>query len=258
MLQGIFDSHAHYDDEKFQEDREALLSSLFAGPICGIINIGADLESSRKSLELAARWPKVYAAVGVHPHEAQDVPGDYLQQLRKMAGEKKVVAIGEIGLDYHYDLSPRDVQRKVFEEQLILAGELGLPVVIHSREATQDTMELLRAYRPKGVVHCFSGSAQTAREVEQLGMYLGFTGAVTFKNAHKPLEAMAAVSPSRLLLETDCPYMAPVPLRGKRCDSGMIPYTAEKMGECLGIPAQQLVDLARENTCRLFGISLPE
>lgn len=254
MLQNIFDSHAHYDDQKFDEDRGELLERLFSQSICAIVNVGADLESSRKSLALAEQYPQVYAAVGVHPHEAEGLPGDYLDLLTGFSRHAKVVAIGEIGLDYHYDFSPRPIQRQVFEQQLILAKELDLPVIIHSREATQDSMDLLRRYRPKGVVHCFSGSAETAREVVELGMYVGFTGAVTFKNASKLLTAVQAVPMERLLLETDCPYMAPVPYRGKRCDSSMIEKTAERIGELKELPAQEVVDRARENTCRLFGI----
>ena len=166
----------------------------------------------------------------------------------------EVVAVGEIGLDYHYDTSPRTLQRAVFEAQMQLAKELDLPVIIHDREAHGDTMELLTRYRPRGVVHCFSGSAEMAKQVADLGMYVGFTGTVTFKNARKPLEAVAAVPEDRLLLETDCPYMAPEPLRGRRCDSSMLPYTAAAMAAARGVSPQQLVDLTARNACRLFGI----
>lgn len=257
MLENILDSHAHYDDPRFDEDRGELLERLFARHVCGIVNVGADLESSRKSLALAEEYPRIYAAVGVHPHGAEGLPGDYLDTLAGLAGHPKAVAIGEIGLDYHYDFSPRPIQKTVFEAQLGLAKELDLPVIIHSREATQDVMELLRRYRPKGVVHCFSGSAETAREVVELGMYVGFTGAVTFKNASKLLLAVQAVPMDRLLLETDCPYMAPVPYRGRRCDSSMIEETARRIGELKETDPRQVVDRARENTCRLFGIELP-
>lgn len=256
MLENILDSHAHYDDSRFDEDRGEVLGRLFAGPVCGIVNVGADLEGSRKSLALAEEYSKIYAAVGVHPHEAEKAPEDYLEILARLAKHPKAVAIGEIGLDYHYDFSPRPVQKTVFEAQLVLAKELDLPVVIHSREATQDSMELLRRYRPKGVVHCFSGSAETAREVVGLGMYVGFTGAVTFKNASRLLTAVQAVPMDRLLLETDCPYMAPVPHRGQRCDSSMIQHTARRIAELKELDPQSVVDRARENTCRLFGIEV--
>lgn len=256
MLENILDSHAHYDSQRFDEDRGEVLEKLFAQPICGIVNVGADLESSRKSLALADKYPQIYAAVGVHPHEAEGLPEDYLGILTDLSKHPKAVAIGEIGLDYHYDFSPRPVQKAVFEAQLILAKELGMPVIIHSREATQDVMELLRCYRPKGVVHCFSGSAETAREVVELGLYVGFTGAVTFKNANKLLAAVQAVPIDRLLLETDCPYMTPVPYRGQRCDSSMIEKTAQRIAELKGMEPQQVVDRARENTCRLFGIEV--
>lgn len=254
QLTGIFDSHAHYDDERFDADREAVLGGLGAAGVTRVMNAASDLATSRAALALAERWPFVWCAAGVHPHEAEAAPADYLDQLRALAAHPRVRAIGEIGLDYHYDLSPRDIQRRVFEEQLILAKELDMPVIIHDREAHGETLELLEKYRPKGVVHCFSGSAEMARQVVALGMYVGFTGAVTFKNARKPLEAVAAVPADRLLLETDCPYMAPEPLRGRRCDSTMLPHTAAAMAAVRGITPGQLVELTAANACRLFGI----
>ena len=169
---------------------------------------------------------------------------------------EKVAALGEIGLDYHWDEPPRDIQREAFERQLKLAVRLDIPVIIHSRDATEDTMRLLAQYRPKGVMHCFSGSAETAKEVVKLGMYVGFTGVVTFKNARRALEAAAVVPIDRLLLETDCPYMAPVPFRGKRTTSDMIAYSAEVLARVKGISAQELIDRTRENAMRLFNISL--
>lgn len=254
QLTGIFDSHAHYDDERFDADREAVLGGLGAAGVTRVMNAASDLATSRAALALAERWPFVWCAAGVHPHEAEAAPADYLDQLRALAAHPRVRAIGEIGLDYHYDLSPRDIQRRVFEEQLILAKELDMPVIIHDREAHGETLELLEKYRPKGVVHCFSGSAEMARQVVALGMYVGFTGAVTFKNARKPLEAVAAVPADRLLLETDCPYMAPEPLRGRRCDSTMLPHTAAAMAAVRDITPGQLVELTAANACRLFGI----
>ncbi len=253
-MQGIFDSHCHYDDEKYDEDREQVIAEIQKNGVCNAINIGCDIESSNDSIKLALKYPFMYAAVGIHPHTAAEVGEGYLDELEAMSANKKVVAIGEIGLDYHYDFSPRDVQQRVFEEQLILANKLNMPVVIHSREATEDTMRLLEKYKPKGVLHCYTGSAQTAKEVLKLDMYIGFTGVVTFKNARKTLEVIDITPLDRILLETDCPYMAPEPYRGKRSTSDMIEKTAETVAQVKGITAQEMIDIASENTKRLFGI----
>lgn len=261
----IFDSHAHYDDPVFDEDRHELLARLFAGPVCHVVNIGADLPTSRMSAELARRYPQIHAAVGIHPGSVKDAPGDALEQLEQLLKEDKVVAVGEIGLDYYYDdNAPRDVQKEYFRAQLELARRYDLPVVIHDRDAHGDTMELLREYRPKGVVHCFSGSVEMAREVISLGMYVGLGGAVTFKNARVPVEVAAAVPLSSLLVETDAPYMAPVPYRGKRCDSSMIALTAEKIASArtmatgIAVTPDEILAAASDNAARLFGIELGE
>ncbi|WP_312643291.1 TatD family hydrolase [Hydrogenoanaerobacterium sp.] len=257
MYRNIFDSHAHYDDERFEEDRHELLESLFANGVRGIVNAASSMESCKTSLALAQRYPQVYCAVGVHPDAAPHFTEEDCVVLAKLAKQPKVVAIGEIGLDYYYDdASPRDVQRAVFERQLQLAAELDLPVIIHDREAHQDTMELLHKYRPRGVLHCYSGSAQMAKEVVGLGMYLGFTGVLTFKNAKKAVEAAQSIPLDRLLIETDCPYMAPEPNRGRRCDSGMLVYTGSKLAELKGIDPQQLFDITCQNACDLFQIAL--
>lgn len=257
MLNGIFDSHAHYDSEDFDPDREELIDSFASQGVVAVLNASSDIPSSRASMALTERYPFFWCGVGVHPHEAAEVDGDYIDQIEQMCAQPKVVAIGEIGLDYHYDFSPRPIQRRVFERQMKLAQQLGKPVIIHSREATEDTLEILQKFPSvTGVVHCFSGSAETAEVLLKLGYYIGFTGVVTFNNAKKVARAAQVVPLDRLLLETDCPYMAPVPLRGKRCESPMIVYTAEKLAQIKGVDAQQLVDAARENTCRLFGISL--
>ncbi len=253
-MNNIFDSHAHYDDARFDEDRALLLSSLQNNGVRAVLNAGCDMQSSREGIRYAKQYDYFYAAVGIHPQAADEFTPADIQTLRQLAGEEKVVAIGEIGLDYHYETPPREVQKPVFEAQLQLAKELDLPVIIHSREATADVMALLRQYTPKGVVHCFSGSAETAKEVLGLGMYIGFTGVVTFSNAKKVLEAVAVTPLDRLLLETDCPYMAPAPYRGKRCDSSMIAYTAAKIAEIKGISAQQLIDIATENAMRMYQI----
>ena len=226
-MNNIFDSHAHYDSEAFNDDRKELLHALPSQGVCGIINCASEMASAITSLELADEFDFIYAACGVHPHEAEGCKQGYIDVLRKLCSEEKCVAVGEIGLDYHYDFSPRDIQKKVFEEQIVLAKELDLPIIVHDREAHEDTLELLKKYKPKGVVHCFSGSVEMAKEIVKLGMYIGLGGAVTFKNARKPLEVAAYVPDDMLVIETDCPYMTPVPFRGKRCDSSYIPYTAE-------------------------------
>ncbi len=253
----IFDSHAHYDDSAFDSDREELLAMLPQKGVCHVINAGASLKGSAASIALAEKYEYFHAAAGIHPEDAFGLPEDWQEQLKKMLAHPKVVAVGEIGLDYYYeDACPREIQQQVFEAQLKLAKEFDLPVIIHDREAHGDTMEFLRKYRPRGVVHCFSGSAEMAKEVVSLGMYVGLGGVVTFKNARHPLEVAAVVPPDRLLNETDAPYMAPVPYRGKRCDSTLIPYSAAKIGEIKGVSAQEVLSWGKENAARLFGITL--
>lgn len=254
MYRNIFDTHAHYDDERFNEDRTELLSSLCATSVSGIINCGCDLKSSLETVKLTEKHPFVFGAVGVHPHEAEEATAEDLKQIKELYKNDKIVAVGEIGLDYFYDFSPRERQIEIFREQIITANELGLPVIIHDRDAHEDTMNILKELKPKGVVHCFSGSAEMAKEILKLGLYIGIGGAVTFKNARKPVEVVEMLPLDRLLLETDAPYMTPVPFRGKRCDSSHIAYTAEKMAEIKGIGVQELIDKATENTKTLFNI----
>ncbi len=259
MIDNIFDSHAHYDDEQFDGDRDELLQSLPSKGVCAVINCASDLKSSATSAELSEKYPFFWCACGVHPHEAEkELKTADINEIEKrivnFTEKKKSVAIGEIGLDYHYDFSPRELQKEIFELQLKLSKELDLPVIVHDREAHEDTMTLLKKYRPKGVVHCFSGSVEMAREVLKLGMYIGLGGAVTFKNAKKPVAVAAATDIDRILLETDCPYMAPVPFRGTRCSSDMIAYSAQTIASVKNMDVQTLVDAATENTKRLFGI----
>lgn len=249
----IFDSHAHYDDEAFNEDRGRLLEELPLRGICNVINCGADLDSSWASIALSARYPYFYAAVGIHPECAKDAPEDYVQQLESLIVAKKVVAVGEIGLDYHFeDNAPKEVQKLIFENQVLLAKKYNLPVIVHDRDAHGDTMDLLRKHKPAGVVHCFSGSVEMANEVVRLGMYIGIGGAVTFKNARIPVEVAAAVPLERILMETDCPYMAPTPFRGKRNDSTLIAYTAAKVAEIRGITIETVLETTRRNAETLF------
>lgn len=254
MYSNIFDTHAHYDDSRFDEDRDELISSLREKGVSHIVNCGCDLKSSLTTLALSEKYDFIYAAIGVHAHEAEEATEEDLQEIEKLYQNKKVVAVGEIGLDYHYDFSPRERQLEVFEEQLILSKELGLPVIVHDREAHEDTMTLLKKHQPEGVVHCFSGSAEMAKELVRLGMYIGIGGAVTFKNAKKPVEVVEYLSLDRLLLETDAPYMTPVPFRGQRCDSSHISYTAEKIAQIKGMDVQELIDICSNNAKRLFGI----
>lgn len=257
LIHGIFDSHAHYDDARFDEDRDALLSSLPGKGVCGIIDIGCDLESSRKAVALAEKYPYVWAAVGYHPEQAALRTDEGVAELRQLLSHPKVVAIGEIGLDYYWPEPDHETQKRVLIEQLKLARELQKPVILHVRDASEDALTILKAHPVRGVMHCFSGSPETAREVLKLGLYIGFTGVLTFKNARKPVEVCAAVPLDRLLLETDCPYMAPAPYRGQRCWSPMIEQTAARAAEIKGVSTQELVNAARENTLSLFQITLP-
>ncbi len=254
---GIFDSHAHYLDSAFDEDRDTLLTRLFSTDVCGIIEAATTATSSEQAVKLANRFDKLYATVGIHPEEAANASLSDLETLRRLATDKKVVAIGEIGLDYHYEeYCPREVQKTWFRRQLELAKELDLPVVVHDREAHEDTVALLKEYRPRGVVHCFSGSVETAKEVLKLGMYIGIGGVVTFKNARKLVEVAAMVPEDRLLLETDAPYLAPVPHRGHRCDSSMIRFTAEAIANIRGVTAEEVLRFGVRNACELYGITL--
>ena len=257
MIGNIFDSHAHYDDEKFDEDRDVILSSLPSQGICAVVNCASDLKSSAFSAELSEKYDFIFFACGVHPHEAEKTDDLILKsELENLIKRNKCVAIGEIGLDYHYDFSPRNIQKEIFEYQLSLAKDCDFPVIIHDRDAHEDTLKLLKKYRPKGVVHCFSGSVEMASEIIKLGMYIGLGGAVTFKNAKKPVEVAAYVPENRILLETDCPYMAPVPFRGKRCSSDMISYTAQVIADIRGLDVQNFVNIATENAEELFKVKV--
>ena len=251
----IFDTHSHYADHAFDEDREQVLAELPDKGIELVMLAASDMRDSLANSELAAKYGYVYASAGIHPESVDDTPDDYLDRLREIiASNPKVKAVGEIGLDYHYEDYDREKQILFFRQQLELAAELDMPVIVHSRNATEDTIEILKEYRPRGVVHCFSGSAETAKEVIKLGMYIGFKGVLTFKNAKKALKALAEVPMDRLLLETDCPYMAPEPFRGRRSDSSMIAYTAAKAAEVKGLPVEELIDITCRNGMKMYGI----
>lgn len=254
MYNNIFDSHAHYTDKAFNDDRENMLGSLRESGICGVINCGADIESSVFSVELANKYDYIYAACGIHPEEADKIPENYIEIIRNLATNEKCVAIGEIGLDYYWRQDNKEKQKELFEKQILLSKELDLPIIVHDREAHGDTLEILKKHKPKGVLHCFSGSPETAEEILKLGMYIGLGGALTFKNARKAVEVAQMLPLDRLLLETDCPYMAPVPFRGKRNYSGYIPYIAEKIAEIKGIDPQTVLDITSENAKKLFDL----
>lgn len=251
---GIIDTHAHYLLEDFGEELYPLLDTFPSLGIEKVIAVGYDLRSSAEEIALAHKYDYIFAAAGVHPENCYDLPENWLAQLEQLMQDDRICALGEIGLDYHYDNTIKSVQAEVFEKQLELADKLDRPVIIHSRDACEDTMTILKKHRPRGVLHCFSGSAETAAEVVKLGMYVGFTGVLTFKNAKKALAACEAVPLDRLLLETDCPYMAPIPHRGKRCDSSMLQFTAAKMAEIKGVSTEEMIDIAKQNAERLFGI----
>lgn len=251
----IIDTHAHYDDSAFDEDRDKLISDMLENSVEAIINIGCSLKSSKAGIELSEKYGRIFCAVGIHPDDAKNVPENYIELLREMTKHKKVVAIGEIGLDYHYEGYDEAVQKKVFREQLMLAKELSLPAVIHSRDATADTMEILKEVNYDKVdIHCFSGSSETAVEYVKMGYYIGFTGVLTFKNAKKAVASCDAIPKDRLFLETDCPYMAPMPYRGERCNSSMLINTVEKLAEIKGLRIEEAIKQCNENAIRFFDL----
>lgn len=254
MVTGIFDSHAHYDDDRFNEDVDEVLGGLFNESVSYILNCACNYNSCLTTLKLADKYPNFYAALGVHPHDAETTTDNDLENIKQLLKHEKALAVGEIGLDYYYDFADREVQKELFRKQIILANELNLPVIIHDREAHKDTLDILHELKPKGVVHCFSGSAEMAKEIIKLGLYIGIGGAVTFKNAKHPIDVVATVPIERILLETDAPYMTPVPFRGKRCDSAHIEYTAQKIAEIKNLPVQTVIDICRDNAKNLFAI----
>lgn len=252
----IFDSHSHYDDSQFNEDRDLVLKEIKEKGVIGVLNCGSDLRGLNMSIELAEKYDFVYAAVGIHPEYAQIVDENLIEQIKNHAKNPKVRAIGEIGLDYYWEENPpREVQKKAFRMQMEAARELNLPVVIHDREAHQDTLEIMKEFsQVKGVVHCFSGSVEFAKECLKLGYYIGITGVVTFKNAKVIKEVVKAVPIDKLLVETDCPYMAPTPYRGKRNQSNYIEYIIEEIADLKGITKEDLEKNTIKNTKNLLNL----
>ena len=251
----VFDTHAHLNDEAFNQDREALLAGLPEKGIGLVMNAGCSLESSKEVIALAEATPWMYAAVGSHPDAADEVNEEIIEQYRALCRHEKVKAIGEIGLDYHYEDIPREIQQKAFRAQMALARELGLPAIVHERDAHEDGMKVVEEFpEVTGVFHCYSGSAEMARWLVNRGWYIGFTGVLTFKNARKALEVAAAIPLDRIVLETDCPYMSPEPFRGKRNDPGKLYRMAEKLAELRGLPLEEIHAITMENGRRLYRI----
>lgn len=248
----IFDTHSHYDDSKFDGIRDELLTALKGYGVCGIITCGCDLQSSKKALDLAHRFDYVYAAVGIHPSEISKP--FTLKEIEQLAKDEKCIAIGEVGLDYYWEKENKETQIKIFEEMIFLSKKLDLPIIVHDRDAHADTLEILKKHKPKGVVHCFSGSVEMAEEILKLGMYIGIGGVATFKNAKKMPDVIKSIPLDKILLETDCPYLAPEPFRGKLCHSAMIGFTAEKVAELKEIDTLKLLNETRKNTKNLFGV----
>lgn len=253
----IFESHAHYDDEDFDADREELLGTLSEHGIGTVINIGASISGSEAAVELSERYPFIYGAVGVHPSEVEELTEEGIARLRSLCSHEKVVAVGEIGLDYHYSEPPVSVQKQWFERQMELAREVKLPVIIHSREAAKDTLDMMQALRAGeigGVVHCFSYTKEMAKEYLKMDYYFGIGGVITFKNAKKLKEAVEYIPMDRILLETDSPYLSPEPHRGERNSSLNLPYVASAISELKGISYEEVVACTERNAKRLFGL----
>ena len=253
----LFDTHAHMDDRSFDEDRQALLAALPERGISLLMNPGCSYESSLNAIALSKQYDYIYAAVGSHPDVADEVDDALIAKYRELCKQNpKVKAIGEIGLDYHYEDIPREIQKKAFRLQMELARELELPVIVHEREAHEDGLKIVDEFPTvKGVFHCYSGSLEMAKELIKRGWYIGFTGVLTFKNARKAIEVAANIPPDRIVIETDCPYMAPVPFRGKRNDPGLVCHMAEKLAEIRGITAGEAARLTLENGKRLYRIN---
>lgn len=250
----LFDTHAHLDDEKFDEDREGLIGILKAMGVTNVTNVGASMKSSMNSINLAEKYDFIYATVGVHPHYAKDMTDDDLIQLAKWTNHKKVVAIGEIGLDYYYNHSPKEVQQEWFRRQLELAERLDIPVCIHDRDAHKDCIDIISEYNVKGIFHCFSGSMEMAKQVVKMGFYLSFGGPLTYKNAVKTVEAAEYAPMDRILIETDCPYLSPDGHRGERNNPSYIRITAQKLADIKGVSLEEIAEITTENAKKVYRI----
>ena len=252
----IIDTHAHYDDEQFDTDRDELLKSMHDGGIGLIVNAASTLESWGKIQRLTEEYPFVYGAVGIHPDEAGTLTEEHMSEMERLLDLEKIVAVGEIGLDYYWDNESHDVQKKWFIRQLELAKRKDMPVIIHSREAAADTMEIMRGYASgmRAVIHCYSYSVEMAREYVKMGYYIGIGGVVTFKNAKKLVNVVKEIPLTSIVLETDCPYLAPVPYRGKRNSSLYLPYVAEKIAEIKGVNIEEVVRQTEENSRMLYDL----
>ena len=253
----IFDTHAHYDDGQFDEDRAELLASMAENGVGTIVNVSASYASCERVTDMARDYPFLYAAVGVHPDEEGDLNEESFSRMKALFTREKVVGVGEIGLDYYWEKESHEIQKKWFIRQLELAGELGLPVVIHSREAAADTMEIMKRYAKglKGVIHCYSYSREMAKEYVKMGFYIGVGGVVTFKNARKLKETVEEIPLASIVLETDCPYLAPVPYRGKRNHSAYIRYVAEEVARLKGLSCEEVIRQTEKNAKELYGFS---
>ena len=251
----FFDTHAHYDDRRFNEDRDEVLGAMRGAGVDLILNASSSMRSARFAARLADEYAFVYASAGVHPHDSKSMGDESVLELEKLLALPKVMAVGEIGLDYHYDFSPRETQRKRFREQMDLARRVKKPVIIHEREALRDMLDIIGDYRDLlGVVHCFSGSWETAKTILDMGWYLSFTGVITFSNARKSLEVIEKMPQDRIMIETDCPYLAPDPMRGKRNSSLYLHYVAEKVASVRRVSLEEAASLTMENGLRFFGI----
>ncbi len=251
----LFDTHAHLNDAAFDTDRDALIAGLKDKGVGFVMNAGCSLQSSQECIALAEKYPFLYASVGSHPDSADEVCDEVLAKYLEMSRHPKVKAIGEIGLDYYYENFDRQIQLRAFQKQMELAREADLPVIVHEREAHGDGMEVVGSFPDvTGVFHCYSGAAEMARQLVKKGWYIGFTGVLTFKNARKAVETAEAIPIERIVLETDCPYMSPVPYRGKRNDPGRLPYMAQRLAEIKGLPVDQVIEITTLNAKRLYRI----
>lgn len=254
----IFDTHSHYDDEVFDDDREGLLKGLEEKGVGNVVTVGADIATSQKAIDLAGTYEHVYAAIGVHPNEVGGMEEKDIQWLREHSSEEKVVAIGEIGLDYYWKEPEPELQKIWFQEQIALAREVKLPIIFHSREAAEDTMRIIqdtKAYECGGVIHCYSYSKELAKEYVKMGYFIGVGGVVTFKNGRKLKETVEAIPMEHIVLETDCPYLAPEPNRGKRNDSSNLVYVAEEIARLKGMTAEEVIEITEKNARRLYRLA---